>query len=141
MRTLYLDASAITKLLVAEPASETLRAEVRESTLVTSRVAVVEVAKAVARVTPAASIEGALESFVFVELDADLATAAAGTGGPLLRALDAIHVASARLFGDELDAFVTYDARQAQAATVEGLRVISPGQPMTGRPDMGMHEP
>jgi predicted nucleic acid-binding protein len=49
------------------------------------------------------------------------------TGTPSLRALDAIHVASARLVGDELDAFVTYDARQAQVATAEGLRVISPG--------------
>lgn len=127
MRTLYLDASAITKLLVAEAASDALRTAVHESTLVSSRVAVVEVAKAVARVAPGASVEEAMDAFVFVELGEDLAREASITGTPLLRALDAIHVASARLLGDELDAFVTYDARQAQAATAEGLRVISPG--------------
>jgi hypothetical protein len=32
-----------------------------------------------------------------------------------LRSLDAIHLASALELGDELDAFVTYDARQTDA--------------------------
>ena len=127
MRTLYLDASAVTKLLVAEEGSEALRTEVAGAILVTSRVAVVEVAKAVARVAPGVSILEALESFVFVEVDADLARSAASTGEPWLRALDAVHVASALLLGDELDGFITYDARQADAARAQGLRVLSPG--------------
>jgi len=43
-----------------------------------------------------------------------------------LRSLDAIHLASALTLGDELDAFVTYDARQADAARAAGLTVESP---------------
>lgn len=127
MRTLYLDSSAITKLLVDEEGSSAVREAVRDATLVSSRVAVVEVTKAVQRAAPAGSIEDALDAFVFIELDEELARAAAATGGPYLRALDAIHLASAALLGEELDAFVTYDSRQADAARGAGLSVISPG--------------
>jgi len=127
VRTLYLDASAVTKLLVVEEGSDVLRADVEGAILVTSRVAVVEVAKAVARVAPGVSVLEAMESFVFVELDADLARSAAATGQPWLRALDAVHVASALLLGDELGGFITYDSRQAEAARAQGLHVLSPG--------------
>ena len=127
MRTLYLDASAVTKLVVVEDGTDALRTEVAGAILVTSRVAVVEVAKAVARVASDATADEVLEAFVFVELDADLARSAASTGDAWLRALDAIHVASALLLGDELDGFITYDPRQAEAAQAHGLSVLSPG--------------
>lgn len=45
---------------------------------------------------------------------------------PALRALDAIHVASAAAL-DPIEAFVTYDERQAAAARLAGLRTTSPG--------------
>lgn len=44
-----------------------------------------------------------------------------------LRSLDAIHLATAHRFAPELEAFVTYDARLADAATSLGLRVVMPG--------------
>lgn len=44
-----------------------------------------------------------------------------------LRSLDAIHVASAALFGPELIALVTYDQRMADAARGAGLPVAMPG--------------
>lgn len=53
----------------------------------------------------------------------------AGTGAlaePALRALDAIHIASA-VDLDPIDAFVTYDGRQAAAARLAGLRTMAPG--------------
>jgi predicted nucleic acid-binding protein len=47
--------------------------------------------------------------------------------GPLLRTLDAIHLASASSLGATLGGFVAYDARLAQAARNLGLTVFSPG--------------
>ena len=43
-----------------------------------------------------------------------------------LRSLDAIHLATARIFGDELDARVSYDDRLLRAADEAGLPTISP---------------
>lgn len=48
---------------------------------------------------------------------------------PVLRSLDAIHLASALLLGDELEGIVTYDRRLANAARELGVPVFSPGQP------------
>ena len=51
----------------------------------------------------------------------------AATLDPLsLRSLDAVHVASALELGDDLDAFVTYDDRQAEALAVLGIPVEQP---------------
>jgi predicted nucleic acid-binding protein len=43
-----------------------------------------------------------------------------------LRSLDAIHLATALQFGDELRHIVTYDDRLAEAARTHGMRVQSP---------------
>jgi predicted nucleic acid-binding protein len=123
---LYLDASAITKLVIAEPESETLLSAVRGNTLISSRVVVVEIGKAVARADPTVDPQPVLARVAFVELDADLAQIAAGTGSAALRTLDAIHVASALRVGGEIAGFITYDERQAAAAQSAGLTVISP---------------
>ncbi len=127
MTLVYLDSSAITKLAIQELGSADLRAEIDGGRWVTSRIAVVEVSKAVGRVAPALDLTPIFDRLAFVEIDEGLAGRAARTGGASLRALDAIHVASAELFAGELDAFVTYDARQASAARAAGLTVRSPG--------------
>lgn len=122
----YLDSSAITKLVIAEPESDAVRELISGRQLATSRVAVVEVGKAVARANPTADPQSVLALLAFVELDADLARVAATTGGAELRSLDAIHLASAMRLGPELAAFVTYDARQAAAARSLNIDVLSP---------------
>jgi predicted nucleic acid-binding protein len=127
MSWVYLDASAIAKLVIAEPESNALRDRVQGHGLISSRVAVIEVLKAVARANPAADAQPILARLSFVELDAELARLAGTTGEPSLRALDAIHVASALRLGPEIDAVITYDDRQAAAATSAGLRVEAPG--------------
>jgi hypothetical protein len=124
--SLYLDASAITKLVVDERESAALERLVAGKALATSRVAVVEVTKAVARADPGADAWGVLSRMAFVELDADLARLAGASGGPSLRALDAIHVASALRLVQVIEAFVTYDDRQADAARAAGLAVVQP---------------
>jgi uncharacterized protein len=94
--------------------------------LTSSRIAVVEVTKAVARANPGSDPAAVLALVSFIEVDADLVRIAAATGGPALRALDAIHVASALRLGAEVDAFVTYDSRQAAAAQQAGFRIEAP---------------
>ena len=126
MSVLYLDASAITKLVIAEAESDALLDAVRGNSLISSRVVVVEVGKAVARADPTVDPQPMLAHVAFVEFDADLAQIAAGTGSAALRALDAIHVASALRIGGEISSFVTYDERQAAAARSAGLTVTSP---------------
>lgn len=124
---LYLDASAITKLVIDEADSQPLRARVGGKAWATSRIAVVEVRKAVSRVNPSADPGPILRRLAFVELDPELAELAGALGGPGLRSLDAIHLASALRLGPALEAFVTYDARQAVAARSAGLPVEAPG--------------
>jgi hypothetical protein len=123
----YLDSSALTKLVIDEPESASLQTVLQGRSLMTSRVAVVEVTKSVARSNPIADPSKILALVTLLELDADVASVAATTGGPGLRALDAIHVATALLVGAELESFITYDARQSEAASAAGLLVIAPG--------------
>ena len=87
----------------------------------------VEVTKAVTRRDPQADPTSVFGRISWVEIDADVAGTAGSTGGPALRALDAIHVASALRVATDIEAFVTYDARQAAAAQAVGLRVLTPG--------------
>lgn len=129
----YLDASAVVKLATAEPESDALRGWLLErSPLVTSRVSTVEVARAIARKPESraaraqAAVHEAFTSVSVLELDAAIASRAADVGPPTLRALDAIHLASALAIGDEVTEFVTYDARLADAARAAGLHVIAP---------------
>ena len=128
MSSLYLDASAVTKLVVSEEETPALRDRVLGRSLISSRVAVVEVTKAVARANPDADAEPVLSRFAFVELDAELARVAAATGGSSLRALDAIHIASALRLAHEAEAFITYDDRQGVAAQHSGLPIEAPGR-------------
>lgn len=125
----YLDASAAVKLVVTEPESAPLeRFLARQLTRVSNRVLAVELIRAVRRHSPASldQARSLLEVMEFVELGEEVAGAAGGLEPAALRSLDAIHLASALALAEELDAFVTYDARQADAARALGLSVESP---------------
>ncbi|MBI3745491.1 MAG: type II toxin-antitoxin system VapC family toxin [Chloroflexi bacterium] len=67
-----------------------------------------------------------VEAIGLVPVDRALLIAAGALTEPALRALDAIHIASAADVSP-LDGFVTYDERQAAAARLVGLRTVSPG--------------
>ena len=126
----YLDASAAVKLVVAEAESKPLgRFLADQVTRVSSRVMAVELMRAVRRRSPASldQARSLLQVMEFVEPDGSVAERAAGLEPVGLRSLDAIHLASALELGEELDAFVTYDDRQAAAARLNGLVVESPG--------------
>lgn len=104
MNSCYLDASALVKLVTDETETATLRAHLgRYAGRSTSRLAAVEVPRALARKGPASLLEPRL-----------------------LRSLDAVHLASAISLGDELEVFITYDLRLADAARGAGLTVLAP---------------
>ncbi len=98
--------------------------------LVASAVARVEVARAVKRAGDAPMLRRqarkVLARLHLFSVTDEVLDHAARLEPPALRALDAIHLATA-LSIDELTAFVTYDDRQAAAAAAAGLEVQAPG--------------
>jgi uncharacterized protein len=132
VRACYLDAPALVKLTTTEAETDALREELGHyDTRLTSRLATVEVARALLRrgVASAALLDAVAEAFTglaIVEVDGTIAEAAGRMAPPALRSLDAVHLASALALREELEAVVTYDARLADAARAAGLEVVAP---------------
>jgi predicted nucleic acid-binding protein len=129
---IYLDSSALVKLVQRETESEPLRRFLRrhrDDRFVTSTLARVDVVRAVIEGGPSAvaSARRQLSRLDQIALDADLLDRAA-TLAPsgLVRSLDAIHLSAAQLVGAELRAIVTYDGRMAQIAASLGFVVEAP---------------
>lgn len=126
----YLDSSALVKLVVAEPESGALQRFLRSRrTRITSSLAKVEVRRAVRfQGKPAQDrVTKILARIRLLTIDNALLDAAAGLDARVLRSLDAIHLASALALGDDLDCVVTYDRRMSDAASVLGVVVRAPG--------------
>ena len=125
----YLDSSALVKLVVVEPESSALRRYLAdEPERASCALARVEVIRAV-RVHGPSTVSRArrlLQRLNLVEVDDELLEAAAALDPRILRSLDAIHVAAAQLLGEELTAVVTYDRRMAAAAQLLDLTVAAP---------------
>lgn len=125
---IYLDSSAITKLFAAEAETTALQHYLSAEGgvgVASSIVAEPEVRRAATRRhLSQEAATAALDRLALAVLDRDLCLDAGLLPGRGMRALDAIHVATARRLG--ADRFITYDARQAEAAQACGLHVISP---------------
>jgi len=130
---LYLDSSAIVKLVVAEPDSAALVGELRsDPEAVSSAIARVEVLRAARRVggrRMASRAGSVLERMALVRLDHDILESAATLEPMGLRTLDALHMATALAVGEDLAAFVSYDMRLTKAAEAAGLPVLTPRDP------------
>ena len=125
----YLDSSALVKLVVQEPESEALRLYLRRSShRISCVLARVEVVRAVRPQGQKAESRARklLENVSLIRIDEELLDSAASLGGESLRSLDAIHLAAAQALGDELGEVVTYDLRMIEAATSLDLPVASP---------------
>lgn len=126
----YLDASALVKLIVMEAESQAL-ADYLGSRPVRVSTALVrtEVPRAVRRYRPQLldSAVRMLDGLRLITLDTAVLDRAALVNPPEVRSLDAIHLAAALAVFDELEAIVTYDERMAQAARSLGLAVAEPG--------------
>ena len=125
----YLDSSALVKLVVAEAESAALRRYLRtEPRRASCALARVEVTRAVrphgAPATRRARL--LLRRLDLVQLDDELLDAASMLNAGVLRSLDAIHLAAALTLGADLTAVVTYDDRMAAAAGRVGLVTSAP---------------
>jgi len=128
MTVAYIDASALTKLVLAEPDSVAMRRwYVERERVLCSRIGIVETRRAVVRHEhDPMHLDAIMASVEIIELDRSIARSAAIIPPIGLKTLDAIHLASALAIADEVDAFVTYDLRLAEAARAAGLPVVRP---------------
>jgi uncharacterized protein len=130
---LYLDASAIVKLVADEPESAELIEAVTDGRLVSSELAIAEVPRAMRRIERGdlvdliARADAVLATLALVPVGRDVLTLAGAFTMPTLRARDAVHLASSLLL-DDLGLFISYDARQLRAAAEAGLAIASPGR-------------
>lgn len=126
----YLDASAIVKLVVEEAESSALRRFLRDRPQrVASALALVEVHLAAARRVPALPperVREVLARLTLIPVAQPILETAAGFEDRHIRALDAIHLATAASLGDDLAALIAYDHRLLDAGSASGLRTEHP---------------
>ncbi len=125
----YLDSSALVKLVVAEAQSAALADHLRgQADRVSCALARGEVIRAVPGHGPPAVARARrlLERISLVALDDILLDEAAALSSAALRSLDAIHLAAAQALGASLAEVITYDHRMAAAAGDAGLAVVAP---------------
>jgi predicted nucleic acid-binding protein len=126
---LYLDSSAIVKLVSREPESDALVRAVRvDASLISSALSYVEVVRAVRRVRGhVRRAETVLGGIALVPIDDGIVRSAADLPSSSLRTLDAIHLATALSLRSDVTRLVTYDTRLAEAARAMKVDVASPG--------------
>ncbi|HMJ35533.1 MAG TPA: type II toxin-antitoxin system VapC family toxin [Baekduia sp.] len=136
MALFYADASALVKLVCEESETAALGTFLAGADIISSELVLTEVPRAVHRAAsedPAlpldalmAAADDVVQTLALLPVDRALLLAAGALAEPMLRALDAIHIASA-VTVLPIDAFVTYDDRQGAAARLAGLRTVGPG--------------
>lgn len=127
----YLDSSAIVKLVVPEPESVALFEWLADwPDRISSAIARVEVLRALRRLGAAESVRrralDVLGHLAVMPIDRSILDAASELGPSDLRPLDAIHLATALSVGADLGGLVTYDERLAAAAVRSRLEVWAP---------------
>jgi uncharacterized protein len=126
---LYLDSSAIVKLIAPEPESGALaRTIAGDPDVLSSALAWTELLRAVRRRGFSASrAEQVVASIPMVPIDDGILRSATDLPPVTLRTLAAIHIATALTLREDLAALVTYDARLADAAAGLQMPVLHPG--------------
>jgi uncharacterized protein len=127
-RLTYVDSSALLKLAIHESGSDAIRRYVVRRALVSSSLARTEVGRALLSLGAdgARRARGVLSRVELIRVSDRILESAAALPPKELRALDAIHLATAAQLESDLGAFVTYDDRQASAAEAHGFRVAQP---------------
>lgn len=132
MTVAYVDTSALAKLVIEEAESSSLRSALRATQSVTSVLAAVELSATVRR----RDIEGgealagsAVGRLILLPLSETILESARGSHGlPALRALDLLHLLTARVARQALAAttLIAYDHELLEAARVDGFTTLSP---------------
>lgn len=128
---IYLDTSAFLKTVFDESESPALRdflGGLDTSRFVSSTLLSVEARRGALRVNPRRLPRVDLGLVGVAQLDVDdvIIENAGRLPDPFLRALDAIHLATALLIRDEVDVLISYDQRMLAAAAAHGLPTASP---------------
>ena len=128
MKNIYIDSSAILKLIVQEKESDAVRSITR-ARFITSEISRVEIIRAVLSHEPNAlkTAESVLKNINILTIDSATLTQAERLPERInIRGLDAIHLASAGKFGLRITALLTYDKQMAKAARELGFEVLAP---------------
>jgi predicted nucleic acid-binding protein len=130
---IYVDTSALLKLVKDDEAEgPSLRAYLAaepEPRLVSSALLAVEARRGMLRVRPDGlpKVDLLLADVAQISISDAVIESASRLPEPLLRSLDAIHLATALMIRDEVDIVLTYDVRLREAAEAHGLRTAAPG--------------
>lgn len=132
---IYLDTSALTKLLIVEPETPELQTWLTNHLgqgefAATSALSQIELMRVVARYGDSAQTERArylLDGIDILPITEPLLTVAATMKPPTLRILDTLHLAAAAQLQRELTAFVTYDHNLVEGCRKQGFPAVSPG--------------
>jgi predicted nucleic acid-binding protein len=135
MSFVYVDSSAIVKLIRRESETDALRAFLAGTAqghpvaVASSAIARVEVSRATLSHDFAVSAKASevLATFRLISVTEQILAQASHLLPMELRSPDAIHLATAISESDGMVAFLTYDDRQVEAARAAGLPVVSPG--------------
>lgn len=129
---LYLDSSALVKLVLPEPETGALLRALSEwPERISSVLARVEVPRAIHRAGTESTARSRAESLLarvgLIRIDEEVLGTAARLEPPELRTLDAVHLATALSLGTDLGGMVSYDNRLSEAAASSGISVLAPG--------------
>lgn len=131
MRAAYLDASALVKLFKPEPETEALRRALADWPVrVASELLAVEARCTARRIGQTAVLARAEAAVAGVDLLPYTPVIGERAGGsafePPLRALDAVHLATAMTIRDDVGIVFAYDEDLVKAAAAEGFNVNAP---------------
>ena len=130
---IYVDTSALIKLVKDDeaegPALRAYLGAAAEPRLVSSALLAVEARRGMLRVRPDGlpKVDLLLADVAQISISNAVVESASRLPGPLLRSLDAIHLATALLIRDDIETVLTYDARLRDAAVAHGLPTAAPG--------------
>lgn len=127
--TVYLDASALVKLVVEEDETPALRRYLASASAVrvTSALARTEVVRAVGPFGAVDEARRLLRGLHDVPIGRSILDDAGDLGVELgVRSLDAIHLATARSLAAHLEVLVTYDRHMLSGAAALALPVVAP---------------
>lgn len=140
VKAAYVDASALVKLFKTEPESGALLERLSEYEVwVSSELVVVEARCTAWKLDGEKEIERSdevVDGLDLVSFNSDIRERAGDVFTPALRALDAIHLATALSISEDVGSFFAYDRELCAAASREGLLVVSPGVDATDDADV-----
>lgn len=125
----YVDASALAKLLKSESETSAIAAALTEwdEAIVSSILLEPELRRVAVRYAlPQSDVDVLLDAVTLIEMDPDIRQRTGALAPTRLRALDAVHLATALELGAGLGVMFVYDERLTEAALLAGVPVSAP---------------